>query len=249
MIKLSVVCLSLLPVFFLYSGNTVQSLPPAETEDIYIYRDSVLRELGSCSSGGGEWTGGREAYVRTIPCPWAETEFRSGKKDSACIHYQQYLDLMRDFYDTTLEKQRINVRNEYMVRKAESDEADMLTLILCATAVLLFIGVLSFLKLYFSRAKKVIQERILIRELEESYESAELLNKDSEMLLLHLREYMEEPLEKVVRNADRLSERGLDGDEKQQILSELTENAWNLNTLITDFLNRARSQVGKPALE
>jgi len=248
MITLSVIYLSLL-VFFPYAEDTGEAFSPAETESLYMYRDSVLQELKSCSTCEGRWQDDKEAYMRNIPCPWAEMEFKMGKKDSACIHYQQYLELLRNFYDTALEEQRMNVQNNYLIRKAESAEAHMLTLLLCVTAILLFIGVLSSLKLYFNRTGKVAHEQRLTSELEESYKSAELLNRDSEMLLLRLRECMGEPLDKVVKNVDRLSEQGLDGETKQQILSELTENAWSLNSMITDFLNRARSQVGKPALE
>lgn len=248
MIMLLVAYLSLL-AFSPYSEDTGGAFPHTEKEDIYRYRDSILMELESFSTTDGSRQDDKEIYLKNIPCPWAEMEFKMGKKDSACIHYMQYLESLRSFYDTALDEQRMNVRNNYLIMKAESAEAHMLTLLLCVTAILLFIGVLSSLKLFFSRKGKVAQEQLLISELEASYKSAELLNKDSEMLFLRLRECMEEPLEKVVKNVNRLSEQGLDGDTKQKIISELTENAWNLNSLITDFLNRARSRIGEPVLE
>ncbi len=248
MIMLSVAYLSLLALLP-YAEDTGAAFSPEEAENIYMYRDSVLHELRSGSTSGGRWQEDKEAYMKNIPCPWVEMEFKMGKKDSACIHYRQYLELLQNFYDTALEEQKTDVRNNYLIKKAESAEARMLTLLLCGTAILLFIGVLSSLKLYINRIVKVAQEQMLICELEESYKSAELLNKDSEMLLLRVRECIGEPLDKVVKNVDRLSEQGLDGDMKQQILSELTANAWNLSSMITDFLNKARSRNGKPALE
>lgn len=179
----------------------------------------------------------------------ADVKYGRGQKDSACFYYQEYLNSQQAFYDGVIEQQRTNVQNNYLVKKAESDEQHMLTMVLCLTAILLFIGVLSFLKLYFNRSVKVTQEKMLTLELEQSYKAAEMLNKDSEMLLLRVRECISEPLDKVVRNVDCLSEPGLDEDRKKQILTEVTENAWNLNAIITDFLNRARTQVGKPAFE
>jgi len=192
---------------------------------------------------------GDENGLRNTVMMRSELKFKRGEKDSACFYYQQYLDAQQHFYETTLEEQKRNVRNSYIVKKSESEEQHMLTMVLCATAILLFLGVLSFLKLYFDRSVKVAQEQNLIRELEGSYKAAELLNRDSEMLLLRVRECIGEPLDRVIRNVDRLSGSGLDDEKKKQILSEITENAWNLNTIITEFLNKARTQVGKPVLE
>lgn len=179
----------------------------------------------------------------------ARLKYDRGQKDSACFYYRKLIMEKEQFYDSCLEEQRTNVRNDYLVKKAESDHQRVKTLVLFFRAVLLLIGIILFLVLYFKRSSSVQQEKRLTNELERSYRAAEQHNADSEHLLRRVREWISEPLDKVVGDVDRLSDQELTAEQRKVALSELTADAWNLNSTITDFLNRVRSQMAKPVIE
>jgi len=179
----------------------------------------------------------------------SEVMYLQGKKDSACAVYADYLRETESFYSLSMKQQREKVAADFYFKKGYAGREQFVNWLLRMVLDILIAGILIFTLLLFWKSRIVMQERRVSFELNRSYLAAEQANKDREEILLKIRESISQPLSIVLHDAELInSGKQLDPETKTALHTRINENAVVLNTIISDFLNKARAAAGKSSI-
>lgn len=176
----------------------------------------------------------------------AQVKYLQGKRDSACMVYSDYLRKTESFYSESIKQQREKVMAEFYFKKGYAGREQFVNWVLKMLLGILVAGIFIFSLLLFWKSRIVLQERKVSLELNKSYLAAEQANREREEILLKIRESISKPLSIVLQNAELMNSGiSMDSETKTALHSQINENAAVLNTIISDFLNKARAAAGK----
>jgi len=203
--------------------------------------DEIMRCFDFCEEEGVD-----DFDLRDLMLLKSEVKYLQGKKDTACLIYSDYLRSIEAFHTASVKQQREGVTADFYSKKGYAGREQFVNWQLKVLSFILIAGILVFSLLFFWKSRIVRQEEKVSLELNRSYLAAEQANREREEILLNIRESISQPLGVVLHNAGIMnSGKSLDAGTKSSVCAQINENAAILNTIISEFLNKARADAGK----
>lgn len=210
---------------------------------LYDAENELEKCLSYCDGAG------RDSDLRKLKVLKAEVKYLQDEKDSACVIYADYLRETESFYSRSMQQQREKVAADFYSKKGYAGREQFVNWLLKMVLYILVAGIMIFTLLLFWKSRIVLQERKVSYELNRSYLAAEQANREKEEILLNIRESISQPLSIVLQNAELInSGKRLDPEINAVLHARINENAVVLNTIISDFLNKARAAAGKSSI-